>query len=69
MNFLAHQAVRQLIYFFVGLLGAILFSFGFTQQVTATTEAPVSFAQSQANQIEVVSLWRNPSHQELNFYP
>ncbi|HEY9641321.1 MAG TPA: hypothetical protein V6C57_12610 [Coleofasciculaceae cyanobacterium] len=67
MNFLANKVVRQLIYFLVGLLGVVLFSFEFAQQVTATTPL-VSFAQSPADQIEAVSLWRNPSHQEPNFY-
>jgi hypothetical protein len=59
MNFLANRVVRQLIYFWVGLLGVVLFSSGSAPEVAATTATSVSFAQS--SPYGGILLIRNPT--------
>lgn len=64
MDFLANKFLRQLVCFLVGFLGVALFSFAFNQR---TAVAAFSSIQPSSHQAQI-SLWRNPSHQELNFY-
>lgn len=63
MDFLANKFLRQLVCFLVGFLGVALFSFASSQR----TVVAFSSVQPSAHQAQI-SLWRNPSHQELNFY-
>ncbi|MBW4660574.1 MAG: hypothetical protein KME15_18030 [Drouetiella hepatica Uher 2000/2452] len=68
MDFLANKFLRRLVYFLVGFLGVALFSFAFNQPSSQRAAAAAfSSVQPSAHQAQI-SLWRNPSHQELNFY-
>ena len=75
MDFLTNKFLRQLVCFWVGFLGVALFSFMFNQPFDQPFKQPfsqpvaaaVSLVQPSAHQSQI-SLWRDPSHQELNFY-
>jgi hypothetical protein len=66
MDFLANKFMRRMVYFIIGLLSVALFSFGSSQWFTATA---ADFSSNQQHQSQELSSWRNPSHQEANFYP
>ncbi len=69
MDFLANKFLRQLVCFLMGFLGVALFSFTLNQPFNQRTAAVAfSTVQPSGHQSQEVSLWRNPSHQELNFY-
>lgn len=75
MHRILSQGWCYLVYFVVGLLGVALFSAGSVlnpQLAVAashqTASIPTVATQSHQNPSADISLWRNPSHQELNFY-
>jgi len=65
MDFFANKFLRQVVYFMVGLLSIALVSFASSQLSPATA---ASFSSNQFHSSQQISVWRNPSHQEPNFY-
>ena len=66
MNVNLHQSLRYIVLFLVSLVGAFLLSFAGSPNQPAVATA-VNLLGQPATSV-TLSDWRDPSHQELNYY-